>query len=108
MPVYALYWDESDEHDSSYEKVRRAVYATLEEARAQAIHDLGCLRCRLIENGRTTLESTGIEPLDPKGTDPCRDCGGSRICPSKRILCVEELDVVARDHLNRGTVIWKP
>ena len=38
--VFALYWDESDEKDDSYTKERRSLHATLEEAVAQATHDI--------------------------------------------------------------------
>jgi hypothetical protein len=39
MP-FALYWDDSAEDDQTYEKVRRAIYATKAEAIAQAEVDL--------------------------------------------------------------------
>ena len=26
----------------------------------------------------------------------------------KRVLCIEEIDSVERDHLNRGEVVWEP
>lgn len=38
--MFALYWDESAEDDPTYEKVRRAIYATKDDALAQAEVDL--------------------------------------------------------------------
>lgn len=116
--MYALYWDESDPWDDSYEKIRRALYSTLDEAVAQGTHDLLCLRCRVLNNGRYTLESTGINPLDE--TKECPDCKGTKFTPSKRILCVEEIKDaelkkfhaaskgVAGPEFNRGKVVWTP
>lgn len=118
--MFALYWDESDEWDDSYSKVRRALFNTQEEAIAQATHDLLCLRCRVLDNGRTTLECTGIEPLDAEGERPCAACGGSKLTPSRRILRVEEFykdDVkkfhveskgVAEPVLPEGKSVWTP
>lgn len=117
--MFALYWDESDEWDDSYEKVRRALFATQEEAVNQGMHDLLCLRCRVRdERGRTTLESTGVDPLDE--SKPCQDCQGTKYCPSRRVLRVEKIVTeelksfhasskgVAGPELNTGKVVWKP
>lgn len=67
--MFALYWDESAADDPSYEKVRRAIYASLEDAVAQAEADM--------EHG-------------------------------KRVVCIEELDNVDRETMNRGRVVWQP
>lgn len=107
MSKYALLWDDSDP-DVPEEKIVRAIFASYEEAMGQAQHELLCLRCRVLKNGRATLESTGIEPLDPTGKQPCRDCGGSKVCPSRRIIGIEELEEVERHSLNRGTLLWSP
>lgn len=116
--MYALYWDESDEWDDSYEKIRRALYGSKEEAINQAMHDILCLRCRVFENGRATLEATGVDPLNPD--NPCPDCQGSKFCPSRRILRVEQIEVselkkfhaeskgVVSPSLNTGKAVWKP
>lgn len=118
--MFALYWDESDEWDDSVEKVRRAIYSSKEDAVAQGTHDLLCLRCRVYKDGRTTLESTGVEPLDSNGEQKCRDCNGTKLCPSKRILRVESFTEkslkdfhasskgVASPALNTGKVVWTP
>jgi hypothetical protein len=116
--LFYLYWDESDENDPSYEKIRRAAYATLDEAIAQGTHDLLCQRCRVRVDGKTVNEATGIEPLDSKGKERCRDCGGTKLCPSRRILHIEKISEasartfhaeskgVESPTLNRGDVVW--
>jgi hypothetical protein len=38
--VFYLYWDESDPGDPSSSKLRRAVYSSLEDAKAQAAADV--------------------------------------------------------------------
>jgi len=116
---YYLYWDEG------VDKLRRSVYASLGDAKAQAMHDLLCLRCRVLdEKSRPTLESTGLEPLDPYLIDlgvevPCKDCDGSKYSPSRNILYIEEsekeLGVIERERGNlpnlvefgRGKKVWE-
>jgi hypothetical protein len=58
MALYALYWDDSAEDDPSYEKVHRAIYATQEEALAQAEAD--------IEHGKRVLCIEQIEKVERK------------------------------------------
>jgi hypothetical protein len=67
--MYALYWDESDENDPTYEKVRRAIYASKAEALTQAEADMAY---------------------------------------GRRVLCIEKLDHLEREHMNRGKVVWEP
>ena len=105
--MFALYWDESDP-DVPETKIRRAIYTTLDEAKAQATHDTMCLRCRIFKDGLPTLKATGKEPLDPTEKQKCRDCNGTKVCPSRNILRIEELDTVERDHMNLGVVVWEP
>jgi len=90
--MFVLYWDESDPNEPSSLKLRRALYNTFEEAKLQADYDLMCLRCRTDESGRQNIKSepTGYEPGD---TDKhCRDCKGTKICPSRNVLYIEELN----------------
>lgn len=107
---YYLYWDESDEADKSSIKLRRSVYDSKSSAENQAAHDLLCLRCRIYENGRPTLVSTGEEPLNMSDINvPCRDCAGTKLLPSRNVLYIEESEKeLFSDHANldHGNRVW--
>jgi hypothetical protein len=89
--MFALYWDESDPNDPDALKLRRSIYASFDEAMLQANSDLECIRCRIDEEGKQNirLRATGKEPLDLKKS--CIDCKGTKICPSRNILYIEDL-----------------
>lgn len=108
---FYLYWDDSDENVEGTEKLVRAQYASLEDAKYQAIHDLTCMRCRRRdETGKLTNEFSGLEPLNPEL--PCRDCNGTGKNPSKKILRIEKSKKVLggenRNALQKGEVVWTP
>ena len=96
--VYYLYWDESATGDGS--KLVRSTYSTLEEARAQADHDLKCKQC----------DGSGKEN-SPWGLQKCRVCNGTKSSPSRNILGIEEADQELggnhRSALERGRMVWK-
>lgn len=98
MPFY-LYWDESAKTDGS--KLVRATYSTLEEAKAQAEHDMMCKQC----------QGSGKEQ-SPWGPQTCRVCEGSGVSYSRHILYIEEsqeeLGGSHRSNIQRGEVVWKP
>ncbi len=96
---YYLYWDESAKQDGS--KLFRALYASKEEALAQAEHDMTCGQC-----DGTGKEDTAWGPQD------CRHCEGTGENWSKQLLGIEEssaeLGGDTRATIERGQFVWRP
>jgi hypothetical protein len=65
VPAY-LYWDESDAADPNTEKLRRAIFDSVEEAQAQAEADLAhgrnlvCIETSDVPLGLTEVAASGV------------------------------------------------